>query len=247
MLEDIIRTGTAALALSAAAMAAHAAEDLFPQFEQSAGALVANQVPGADNAKLAFTNPAVARGAAQMYGASPQMSLESFDPRGCRFAIKVQDGARSLPPALLTGACQPVARVPVAARDLRPGEVIAAADLRESEEPLNRINQSVLRDASAIIGQTPRQFVAAGRTLLNTAVKAKAIVEKGQAVTLRFRTGTLELTAMGQAQSSAAMGEPVLVLNVRSRKTVEAVVAGPGLADLNTNQSTTIAAVNSVK
>jgi flagella basal body P-ring formation protein FlgA len=242
MLEDIIRTGTAALALGAAAMAAHAAEDLYPQFERGAAALVAAQVPGADGAKLTFANPGVARGAAQMYGAGPALSLESFDARLCRFAIKVQDGARALPPALLTGACQPVARVPVAARDLRPGEVIGHADLRDSEEPLNRLTPAVARDAAGLIGKTPRQFVAAGRPIQTVAVIAKPIVEKGQAVTLRFRAGALELTAMGQAQSSAALGEPVLVLNVRSRKTVEAVVAGPGLAEIPASPAATLAA-----
>jgi flagella basal body P-ring formation protein FlgA len=61
---------------------------------------------------------------------------------------------------------------------------------------------------------------------------------------LRFAVGGLELTAQGQAQSDAAQGELVAVLNLRSKKLVDAVAIGPGLAEIAVPKSARIAAAN---
>jgi flagella basal body P-ring formation protein FlgA len=242
MLDEIIRTGTIALAMAAVAAAAQGGEDPFPQFQANVAALVANQTPGATGARLQFTNPAVATGAAQMYGVDAQISLQSFDARACRFAVKVENPAAQLPPALLTGTCTPVARIPVAARDLRPGEPLTGDAIVETEEALARIPANTIREKADLSGRTPRQPLTTGRPIAVTAVRVKPVVEKNQAVTLRFVMDGLELTAQGQAQGDAALGEPVAVLNLRSKRIVDAVAAGPGVAEIRNPQPVRIAA-----
>jgi flagella basal body P-ring formation protein FlgA len=244
MLEDILRSGIAALALGAAAAGAQGGEDPFPAFQANVAALVASQAQGATGARLQFTNPAVASGAAQMYGAGAQLSLQTFDARACRFAVKVENVAAQLPPALLTGSCTLTARIPVAARDLRPGEALTGDAIAEAEETLARIPANAIRDKNALAGHTPRQPLQAGRPIAATAVRMKPAIEKNQAVTLRFVANGLELTAQGQAQADAALGEPVPVLNLRSKKIVDAVAAGPGLAEIRPAQIARIAAAN---
>lgn len=242
MLEDIVRTGAVALALGAAAAGAKGGEDPFPAFQANIGALVAAQAHGADGARLQFTNPAVAAGAAQMYGADAQLSLQSFDARVCRFSVKVENAAAQLPPALLTGGCTLTARIPVAARDLRPGEALTGDAIVETEEALARIPANTIRDRAALAGQTPRQALQAGRPIAAAALRTKPVVEKNQAVTLRYLAGGLELTVQGQAQADAAMGETIPVLNIRSKKIVDAVAAGPGLAEIRAPEHARIAA-----
>jgi flagellar basal body P-ring formation protein FlgA len=244
MLEEIIRTGTVVLALGAAAAGAHGGEDPFPAFQANVAALVASQAQGANGARLQFTNPAVAAGAAQMYGPDAQLSLHSFDARACRFAVKVENAAAQLPPALLTGGCTLTARIPVAARDLRPGEALTGDAIVETEEALARIPANTVRDRAALAGQTPRQPLQAGRPIAAASLRTKPAIEKNQAVTLRFSAGGLELTVQGQAQADAALGEPVPVLNIRSKKIVDAVAAGPGLAEIRSPVPARIAAAN---
>jgi flagella basal body P-ring formation protein FlgA len=243
MIETILRTGTIALAMAAAA-AAQSGEDPFPAFRANVAGLVAAQVPGADGAQVQFSNPAVAAGAAQLYGPSALLSLQGFDARACRFAVKVENPMAQLPAALITGTCAPLARIPVAARDLRPGDAITAAAITDKEELLARLPAGTVRDKAELLGKTPRQALAAGRPFAAAALRVKPLVEKGQAVTLRFRIGALELTAQGQAQADAAQGEPVEVLNLRSKKTISAVVTGPGEVSVAAPPSNRIAAAN---
>lgn len=244
MVDDILRTGTMALALGFAAAAAQGGEDPFPVFQTNVAALVASQAQGADSARLQFTNPAVAAGAAQMYGAQAQLTLQGFDARNCRFAVKVENSAAQLPPALLTGTCTLTARIPVAARDLRPGELLTGDAIVETDEALARIPPNTIRNKADLAGRTPRQALQAGRPIATAMIKIKPVIEKNQAVTLRFVAGGLELSAQGQAQTDAAIGEPVAVLNLRSKKIVDAVAAGPGVAEIRIVQPARIAAVN---
>lgn len=243
MLEDILRTGTIALALGFAA-AAQGGEDPFPAFQANVAALIVSQTQGADGARLRFTNPGVAAGAAQMYGAQAQLSLQSFDARACRFAVKVENAAAQLPPALLTGSCTMTARIPVAARDLRPGEAFAADAIVEKDEELARIPAGSIRTITELAGRTPRQPVQAGRPISAMAIRMKPVIEKNQAVTIRFSVGGLELTAQGQAQADAALGEPVAILNLRSKRVVDAIAVGAGLAEIRIAPSSRIAAAN---
>lgn len=246
MFDDLIPIGTIAIA-SAFALSiatAQSAEDAFPRFQANAAAALAAKAPGVDALRLTFTNPAVAAGAAQMYGANAVITVAAFDTRACRFSVKVEDPAAQLPPALLTGACEAVARIPVAAANVLPGELITAATLIEAEVPVSRLPANAIRLSADVIGKTPRQPIVAGRPILSTMVKTKPVIEKGQAVTLRFAAAGLELTVQGQAQADAGAGEPIAVLNLVSRRTIEAVAIAPGLADIKPANRARLAAAN---
>jgi flagella basal body P-ring formation protein FlgA len=49
-------------------------------------------------------------------------------------------------------------------------------------------------------------------------------------VRVDWRDGGLTLTIQGQAQSSAAVGQPLRVLNPASRRVIDTVATGPGRA-----------------
>jgi flagella basal body P-ring formation protein FlgA len=226
---DMLRIVMIVLALVLTLPAVRADAGAFERFRSQAAAAVAARLPGADGARLTFTNPAVAEGAATLYGPDTRLTVERADAAACRFALRVESASGpALPPALLTGTCVATARVPAMTRAIRPGEAIAAADIQTIEEPLARLAPGVVRRAEALAGMTPRTMLAAGRPVQESALRRMPVVTKGQAVTLSFRAGGLELTAAGQALTDAAAGEPVSVLNLRSRRTVEAVADGPG-------------------
>lgn len=244
MFDDIARTSALVLVstLAVSAATAQGAEDPFPAFQASASALLSANVPGADAMRLTFTNQGVAIGAAQMYGANATITVASFDARACRFAIKIENTAAQLPPSLLTGTCEPLARIPVAATELRPGDLIATAAIKEIETPLARLAATTIRKADQLIGKTPRQILPADQPILSQSIKAKAVIEKGQTVTLRFATAGFELTVQAQAQADAGVGEPIALLNPASRKTIDAVAIAPGLAEIKSPSAPRLAA-----
>jgi flagella basal body P-ring formation protein FlgA len=67
------------------------------------------------------------------------------------------------------------------------------------------------------------------------------LVARNSTVTIVLQTGYLRLTAQGKAIEDGAKGDTIRVTNLQSKKTIEAVVAGP---DFVTVQSGVHSAVN---
>lgn len=61
-------------------------------------------------------------------------------------------------------------------------------------------------------------------------------VERGQAVTIVYRTGALEIRAPGRAMSSGPTGATVRVFNEASRRTQHGLVVAAGLVAIKGNR-----------
>jgi len=56
------------------------------------------------------------------------------------------------------------------------------------------------------------------------------VVRRDDSVSVTWSSGGLSLTMSGTAQKDAAIGDPIQVLNLSSKKMIDAVVTGPGTA-----------------
>ena len=56
------------------------------------------------------------------------------------------------------------------------------------------------------------------------------VISRNDLVEVAYETGGIRLTVTGRAQRNAAAGEPVVVLNLQSGRTIDAVATGPGRA-----------------
>ncbi len=54
------------------------------------------------------------------------------------------------------------------------------------------------------------------------------IVQRNDTVTIVYQAPGVTLTLRGQAQEAGALGDTISVLNVESKRVVQAVVSGPG-------------------
>ena len=73
-----------------------------------------------------------------------------------------------------------------------------------------------------------------GRTVVKIADLAlPTIVRKNGPVTLIFEVGALRVETFGIAKEKGAMGDPVRVENLKTRKIVTGLVAGHGIVKLN--------------
>jgi flagella basal body P-ring formation protein FlgA len=124
--------------------------------------------------------------------------------------------------AVVAGAGPLAAESLVATRTIRPGEVLAAADLRL--DPALAVG-ALSRSADAV-GLVARRLLVAGRPVMPGDIGPPPAVHRNGPVTLVFRRGGLTIKAEGRALADAAVGEPVRAINTASRQTVTGTVSG---------------------
>jgi flagella basal body P-ring formation protein FlgA len=160
-----------------------------------------------------------------------EIAALTFDPARQSFAATLAyTGAGGREYVRIAGGALAVVQVPVLTRDVAPGETIAEGDLIVGEIPAAQAGAQLLTAERAIAGQAARRTLRAGAPLFAHDVKKPVVIKKGELITIIYAADGIELSAQGQAQAEAGQGDTLAVLNTRSRRTVEARVAGPGLA-----------------
>jgi flagella basal body P-ring formation protein FlgA len=71
-----------------------------------------------------------------------------------------------------------------------------------------------------------------GRPIRAGDLRAPAVIDRNEVVTLQYRAGAISIVTEGRALDRAAEGERLRILNLSSRVTVTAVAIGPGLAEV---------------
>jgi flagella basal body P-ring formation protein FlgA len=114
------------------------------------------------------------------------------------------------------------------ARDIAAGEVVRPEDLiwgKAAAAPAD-----APRDPDALIGMTARRPLRAGAAALARDVSAPIVVKPGETITVSFDADGVSLALQGKALAAGSVGETIKVENTASKKTIQAVVTGPGQA-----------------
>ncbi len=132
------------------------------------------------------------------------------------------------------------------ARGLAVGEVVQPQDLIWGKAALAPTDAP--NDPDTVIGQAARRPLRAGAAVGARDVSAPQVVRANEVVTLTYENGGVSLSLRGKALSGGGVGDAINVLNVTSKKTIQAVVSGPGQAvvgpaaeTLQLNRSTRLA------
>jgi flagella basal body P-ring formation protein FlgA len=147
---------------------------------------------------------------------SAVLTTEANDPGASRFTV--------------SGRYHPIMQVPVLARPMRPGEVIGQGDVAWTSVRHGRLDPNAVTELAQILGQTPRRPLQAGRPIRMGQIHAPVLVPKGSLVPVTVRRPNMVLTAQGRAKEDGARGEVIRIINLKSKKIIEAVVSGPGRA-----------------
>lgn len=127
----------------------------------------------------------------------------------------------------LDGFTYSVIEIPVPNRRVRRGEVIQGGDVIWKKIRKDDVGRNVVRDRETVVGQAARRYLAANRAMMIDDLEAPKLVRKGSLVTIHLETSNLRLTAKARASEDGALNQTIRVVNVRSRKTVEAIVRSP--------------------
>ena len=114
------------------------------------------------------------------------------------------------------------------ARNITAGEVVQPADLVWGKAALAPADAP--SDPDQMVGQAARRALRSGAAVSAHDVAALQVVKMGEMVTLTFDSEGVSLALQAKALSGGAVGETINVQNVTSKKTVQAVVTGPGQA-----------------
>lgn len=126
-------------------------------------------------------------------------------------------------------------QVPVAAQDLRAGQIITADDIltkRMAQETGSRAAEQI--KAEDLIGKEVKRLIRSGQTIQANDVRTQVMVAKGKIVTLTFTKGGIMLSAQGKALENGGLGDTVRVMNLQSKSVVQGTVTGPETVSIKT-------------
>jgi flagella basal body P-ring formation protein FlgA len=110
-------------------------------------------------------------------------------------------------------------------RPVERGEVLKPSDLAVLRRPKTEIG--LLTGLDAVAGLAARRPLRPGQPLAPVDVMKPEIVQRNDTVTIVYQAPGVTLTLRGQAHDAGALGDTIGVLNMESKRVVQAVVSGP--------------------
>jgi flagella basal body P-ring formation protein FlgA len=119
--------------------------------------------------------------------------------------------------------------VPVAllGRPLARGEAIGPDDIIERELPVAALPADALRSAEQLVDHEATHALSADRVLRAGDVATPWLVRRGDAVTMLFTRGALQITGTGTALDDGRQGRTVRVQLAAGGEVRKALVVGP--------------------
>jgi flagellar basal body P-ring formation protein FlgA len=156
-----------------------------------------------------------------------RLARVAFDPRSGRFDVAFErPGSRAL--LRYTGTYAETFEAAVLSRSLAAGEIVRAADVTIARRPKAEFQTNVITAAEHAIGLAPRRAMRPGEVLRQTDLAKAEVVARNDNVTITYQVPGITLTMRGKALEGGSQGDTINVLNVQSKRSIQATVAGPG-------------------
>jgi len=176
----------------------------------------------------ARTGSSVMLNAAAVRGAAYRAGLDWPNAEGLRQIVVSGAASGNAMGGPATVAARGNIEVLTWARSINAGEIVQPADLVWGKVAAAPVDAPA--DAEAVIGLAARRPLRAGAAVGSRDVSAPLVIKANEIVTLTYDNQGVSLALQAKALSSGAVGETINVQNVTSKKTVQAVVTGPGQA-----------------
>lgn len=118
--------------------------------------------------------------------------------------------------------------IPVLARPVARGEVIAFSDLKDGNLDKKRLIGGMATDSAEIVGQMAKRSLSPGQPIMIRDVMPPLLVKKGDIVTIALDNPMMKITAQGKALDDGAKDQTVRILNTTSKRVIEATVTQTG-------------------
>jgi len=155
----------------------------------------------------------------------------SYDQRARRFELVFDlPGATARRPALrVTGTLVETAETVIALRAVAQGEVLKASDVMIERRPKSDV--IAIEDA---LGFAAKRALKPGQVIRAADVMKPELVARNETVTIGYEVPGMVLSIRGKALEAGAKGDVINVLNIQSKRTVQATISGPGRVSVAT-------------
>jgi flagellar basal body P-ring formation protein FlgA len=149
----------------------------------------------------------------------------AFEQRTRRFEamLDVPTGATRRSMLRVTGALVETAEAVIPLRAIALGEVIKSSDVMIERRP--KTEAIAIED---VLGFAAKRALKPGQVIRAGDVMKQELVARNETVTIYYEAPGMVLTIRGKAIDAGAMGDVVNVLNIQSKRTIQATVTGPG-------------------
>jgi flagella basal body P-ring formation protein FlgA len=175
----------------------------------------------ADTAVAVRNGPNVVLDAGQVQVAARRAGLDWPNSQGLR-RIVVRGGAS----AAVAGRAS--VDVLTWARSMNANEIVQASDLTWTK--LAGAPAGAALDSDALVGMSVRRPLREGAAAFTRDVSAPLVIKSGDMVNVTYANEGISQTLQAKAMGPATVGQPFAVQNLQSKKIIEAVAQGPGLA-----------------
>jgi flagella basal body P-ring formation protein FlgA len=149
-----------------------------------------------------------------------------YDPTSQRFAatlIVPADGPTVLQHQV-AGSIFETIDIPVFNHAIGAGVTVQEADLQWISVRTDRLIGNVVTDSRQLVGMTTKRPLRTGQMLRGSDLVMTPAIRKNTLVTLALQSGQMNLTVTGRALEDAAIGQPIRVVNVNSKKELTGIV-----------------------
>jgi flagella basal body P-ring formation protein FlgA len=150
-----------------------------------------------------------------------------------RAVVSVANAGFPVQDKIYTGQAYPSVAAIVPARAIERGATIVPEDLTAVRLPRSRVSVSAIEQAETAIGMAAKQRLIAGRPIRRGELEPPRLVERNGLVTIVYKSPGMVLRTKGRALADASLGQSVAIVNLQSKRTIEAEVTGTGLVSVS--------------
>jgi flagella basal body P-ring formation protein FlgA len=161
----------------------------------------------------------------QSYGDGTRFAELLLDRASGRFSViaLLPQGA-STGRLAISGQVTALAEVPVLRDMVRRGQLVTPDLVDHQLVPAQRLATGMVVDVADLVGQAARRTLHPGRPVRAADLMPPIVVAKNKVVRMVYEVGALKLTARGRALGDGGAGAMIKVLNVDSKRTVDAII-----------------------
>jgi flagella basal body P-ring formation protein FlgA len=160
--------------------------------------------------------------------AEPRIVRMAFDPRSGRFDVVFELPTSTRRLLRFTGSFAETFEAAVLVRPIASGAVLKETDFNFVRRPKAEFAANVVTEPAQAVGLAARHPLRPGQVLRQTDLTKPEVIARNDSVTITYDVPGITLTLRGKAMEGGAQGEIINVLNVISKKTIQATVVGPG-------------------
>jgi flagella basal body P-ring formation protein FlgA len=125
--------------------------------------------------------------------------------------------------------------MPVASKSLKRGEIVTASDVKMEKVNGTIVTRDSIEQVGDIVGREMRRDLGQGEMFNNIAVAIPPVINAGSKVTVVFKRGRLEASALGVAMESGVERQEIKVRNESSKKIITARIREVGVVEVGGN------------